>query len=186
MSKEEIKHQWSSGDAAQKGTKLHYDIECFYNEQNVNNESKEYKFFLQFSQDYQHLNPYRTEWMIYYEELRLAGSIDMIFEDKNGDLWVYDWKRTGELSPESFKDKKALTPCISEMPDCKFWHYALQLNVYRTILQEKYGKKIVGMCLVRLHPDNPYNNYERIEVPFLDNEVQALFEYRREQLKNAT
>ena len=26
-----------------------------------------------------HLKPYRTEWMIYDKELKLAGSIDMIF-----------------------------------------------------------------------------------------------------------
>ena len=28
------------------------------------------------------MTPYRTEWMVYHEELRLAGSIDMIFENK--------------------------------------------------------------------------------------------------------
>lgn len=184
MTREEIKKMWSSGDAAKKGTEMHYDIECYYNNMQVNNDTDEFNYFLRFAEDYKHLKPYRTEWMVYYEELRLAGSIDMLFQDDSGDLWIYDWKRTKELNPESFQDKRALTPCIQHMPDCNFWHYSLQLNVYRTILEEKYGQKIKGMCLVRLHPDNAYKTYERIEVPFLNEDVQNLFSLRKQDFKS--
>ena len=90
MTKEDIKKQWSGGDAAQKGTDLHYDIECFYNNIKVKNESEEYKYFITFKNDYSNLTPYRTEWLVYYEEFRLAGSIDMVFKDENNDFWIYD------------------------------------------------------------------------------------------------
>lgn len=182
MTKEDIKKQWSGGDAAQKGTDLHYDIECFYNNINVKNDSEEYKYFIEFKNDYSNLTPYRTEWLVYYEELRLAGSIDMVFKDENNDFWIYDWKRTGELSPESFNDKRSINSLIHNIPDCKYWHYTLQLNIYRTILEEKYGLKIKGMCLVRLHPDNAYKTYERIPVPFIREEVKILFNERKEQI----
>lgn len=182
MTREEIKDLWSKNDAAEKGTKLHYDIECYYNDLEVENNSEEYQWFLKFVNDYKYLKPYRTEWIVFYEELRLAGSIDMVFQDENNDLWIYDWKRTKELSPEAFGNKFALTECISHLPDCNFWQYSLQLNIYRGILEEKYNKKIKGMCLVRLHPDNPYKTYERIVVPFLNTEVQELFQYRRDTL----
>jgi ATP-dependent exoDNAse (exonuclease V) beta subunit len=182
MTKDQIKKQWSGGEAAQKGTDMHYDIECFYNNIDVNNSTEEFSYFINFKNDYNNLNAYRTEWLVYYEELRLAGSIDMVFKDENGDFWVYDWKRTGELSPESFKDKRATNSIINNIPDCKYWHYALQLNIYRTILEENYHLKIKGMCLVRLHPDNVYKNYERIPVPFLNDEVQLLFNQRRQQI----
>ena len=45
-------------------TKMHYDIECFYNGINVQNDSSEYKYFMQFY-DFSHLMPYRTEWMVW-------------------------------------------------------------------------------------------------------------------------
>jgi hypothetical protein len=77
----------------------------------------------------------------------------------------------------------ALTSCINHLPDANFYHYSLQLNVYRTILEEKYGKIIKGMCLVRLHPNNYFDTYERIEVPFMNAEVAALFEHRYAELK---
>ena len=44
----------------------------------------------------QFMEPYRTEWMVYDEDLRFAGSIDMIFKNKDGTLEIYDWKRTNE------------------------------------------------------------------------------------------
>ena len=178
MTKEQIKTLWESNDAAKKGTEMHFDIECYYNGLDVKNDSVEYQYFLRFAKDYAHLKPYRTEWIVFYEEMRLAGSIDMVFEDDQGDLWIYDWKRTQELNPESFGNKTSTTPCIGHLPDSKFWHYTLQLNIYRGILERKYGKKIKGLCLVRLHPDNIYNTYDRIVVPFLDAEIEDLFKYR--------
>ena len=58
----------------------------------------------------------------------------------------------------------------------------MQLNIYRGILERKYGKKISGLYLVCLHPNNMNKSYDRIEVPFLDKEIDDLFEYRRSQI----
>jgi len=46
--------------------------------------------------------------------------------------------------------------------------------MYKTILEEKYGKKVTGLYLVCLHPENPYKTYDRIDVPFLDEEIREL------------
>lgn len=185
MTREEIKAQWSGNEASQMGTLMHYDIECYYNDWTVKNDSIEYSYFLKFVKDYAHLKPYRTEWMVYDKDLKLAGSIDMVFrEEGTNDMWIYDWKRSKEISTEVYGNKTALTPCIGHLPDVNFYHYSLQLNVYRTILEEKYGQTIKGMCLVRLHPNNYFHTYERIEVPFMKDEVAALFQHRREQLQN--
>jgi hypothetical protein len=72
-----------------------------------------------------------------------------------------------------------LTPCIAHLPDTNYWHYALQLNVYKAILEAKYGKTVTGLYLVCLHPDSPYKTYDRIEVPVLEKEIRDLFEVRR-------
>ena len=32
--------------------------------------------------------------------------------------------------------------CINHLPDTNFWHYSLQLNTYKAILEDKYGVKI--------------------------------------------
>jgi len=186
MTREDIKAAWDKNrdQAACAGTQLHYDIECYWNQVPVSNTSVEYGYFENFVRDFPHLKPYRTEWMIYYEELKLSGSIDMVFENPDGTIQIYDWKRCREIS---YDDRKcAITPCIRHLPDTNFWHYALQLNTYKKILETKYGKKVTGLYLVCMHPENPYKNYERIEVPFLTDELEALFAFRKEQINTIT
>ena len=192
MTREQILADWDANrDAASSaGTKMHYDIECYYNGLDVKNDSTEYEFFQQFVRDMGanvegtgSLVPYRTEWMVYYEELKLSGSIDMIFENPDGTIQIYDWKRCKEISYENGFGKTAITPCISHLPDTNFWHYALQLNTYKTILEAKYGKKVTGLYLVCLHPDSPYKTYDRIEVPFMEKELADLFALRRSQVE---
>ena len=186
MSRQDILKSWDKNrdSAAGAGTNMHYDIECFYNGINNKNDSIEFQYFKRFLQDFPELKPYRTEWCIFYEEFKLSGSVDMVFENPDGTLLIYDWKRVKEISYDSNFGKYALTSCIKHMPDTNFWHYSLQLNVYKTILEHKYNKKVVGLFLVCLHPDNPYKSYERIEVPLLDEDIQKLFDFRKKQLED--
>tara|TARA_Y100000992_G_scaffold128343_1_gene84398 strand:+ start:1524 stop:2336 length:813 start_codon:yes stop_codon:yes gene_type:complete len=183
--REEIKEGWDKNrdEAAAAGTKMHYDIECYYNEMEVKNDSIEYEWFQRFVKDFPDLKPYRTEWMVYYEELKLSGSIDMIFENPDGTLQIYDWKRCRAIEYENGFGQSAVNPVISHLPDTNFWHYSLQLNTYKTILELKYGKKITGMYLVCLHPNNCYKTYDRLEVPDLKKEMTDLFAQRKAQVE---
>ncbi len=181
---EDIKKMWDDNrdKAAQAGTNMHNDIECFYNGMEVKNDSDEFGYFEKFYTDYKDLKPYRTEWMVYYEDLKLSGSIDMVYENPDGTLQIYDWKRCQEIKHEASFGKFAKTKCISHLPDTNFWHYALQLNMYKTILEHKYDKKITDLYLVCMHPDNKYKMYERIKVPILDKEMDELIKLRKQQL----
>ena len=185
MSADEIKNVWKENGrkASTAGTKMHYDIECFYNNIEVTNNSTEYDYFLRFHKQHTELEPYRTEWMIYDKELKLAGSIDMIYKNSDGSLSIYDWKRCKEIKKEN-RWKSSKTECISHLPDSNYWHYTLQLNTYKAILESKYGVKVKDLHLVCLHPDNKNNNYQKIKVPVLKKEIKDLFELRKTQIKS--
>ena len=180
LTREEIKAKWEENrhEAASLGTKLHYDIECYYNGINVVNNTIEYKYFQDFVSDNKHLVPYRTEWMIWDKELRFAGSIDMVYENESdGTLLIYDWKRSKEIRKTSSWGKFAHTQCISHLPDTNFWHYSLQLNTYKALVEKNYGKIVSKMALVCLHPNEL--SYKVFIVPDLQNEVKELFELRK-------
>jgi len=181
----EIKAGWEENRvaAATAGTNMHYDIECFYNNIESSNKSIEYEYFKAFATRFKHLKPYRTEWMIYDKELKLAGSIDMIFENEDGTLSIYDWKRSKEIKKTSSWNKFSKTECIEHIPDTNYWHYCLQLNTYKAILEQNYNKQIKDMYLVCLHPDNKNHSYQRIKVVALNKEISSLFDLRKEQLK---
>ena len=190
MTSQQIKDAWKqNGDKASRaGTLMHNDIECYYNNVDVSNDSIEYKYFQDFEKTRtqlggfgENLIPYRTEWMVFDEQLRLSGSIDMIYEDKDdGTLQIYDWKRCKEIKKTNFW-KNSHTECINHLPDSNYWHYSLQLNTYKAILERNYGKKVTDLYLVVLHPDN--NTYKRIKVPILKQEIDDLFELRKNELK---
>ena len=182
MTKEAIKELWNENGrkASSAGTKLHYDIECFYNQTPVTNDSIEYKYFEKFQKDIgRHLKPYRTEWMVYHKDLKFAGSIDMIFENEDGTLQIYDWKRSKEIKKNNMFEC-AKPECIEHLPNSNFWHYSLQLNTYKAILEAKYDKKVTDMFLVCLHPN--HESYQRIRVPHLPEEMNDLFALRMSSL----
>lgn len=204
MTKQEIIDMWNKNrdDAADAGTKLHYSIEYFYNHNenmimkpNVETTTQdtmdhprpewlddlicnsiEYEYFLNFHKDHQYLTPYRTEWMIYDEELKLAGSIDMVFEELDGSLSIYDWKRCKEIVKTSRYNKYSTNETINYLPDTNYWHYCLQLNIYKALLEKNYGVTIKHLYLVCLHSNN--KNYVKISVVDLQEDVENLFKQR--------
>jgi hypothetical protein len=155
MTAEAIKEQWSQKgkDAATAGTQLHEDIEKWYNEEPVDNTSTEFSYFLEFSKTCS-LTPYRTEWTIFDEDTRMCGSVDMTFLHEDGSLDIYDWKRVKKISKTSWNNYAF--PPLDHIPNSNFWHYSLQLNLYRRILEDKYQKTIRDMVLVVLHPYNDH------------------------------
>jgi hypothetical protein len=294
---EEIEEMWSKAgrDASAKGTAMHYKIECFYNtpppahaadtaDNTPDDTPSELKYFMNFHNEHiaspaATLRPYRTEWTVFHEEARIAGSIDMVYEviDPTADqhppaptttdptttdptttdptttdptttdptttdptplrgadpsierscdaslasfgesrtvcrrwgadtppsierscdaslasfgesrtvcrrwgadtpLAIYDWKRCREITKTNRGNKFATHPAIEHLPDTNYWHYALQLNLYKYILQTKYDKKITDLYIIVLHPEG--QNYQRIKLPDLQSEVADLITER--------
>jgi ATP-dependent exoDNAse (exonuclease V) beta subunit len=198
---DEIKAQWNSNKdtVANAGTDLHFEIECFNNNNVLTNDYGnkelydiymstnnikppekpiEWQYFLNFIKDHPELKPYRTEWTVFNEDIKISGSIDMVYENPDGTLSIYDWKRAKNITRINTFNKFALPPCICHLPDSNFWHYALQLNTYKYILETKYEKKIKDLYLVRLHPDAEEKNYELIKLPDLSIEIIDLIQER--------
>ena len=165
--REEIKAEWDG--AGPKGTFMHQDIENFFNGDQVeDSNSKEHQMFLNFWSDYLEKNPthkpYRTEWLIYDDNPNckkvLAGSIDFVVEDEDGNLYIFDWKRAKDIKKEnSYTSKydgiihKKMYKPFNDLDDCNFNHYSLQLNFYRHVLETLYDKRVKNMRLVILHPN---------------------------------
>ena len=177
-----IKKLWSERGrvASSAGTQLHDQIENYFNgmETSPAPSSQEYGYFKDFWMQWMGtLIPYRTEWLVFDESIRVAGAVDMVFKDPGGNFHIYDWKRTKPISRTTSYGCFSTTACLAHLPDTNFWHYALQLNVYKAILEKNYDINISSMHLVRLHPDAP--GYEDIEVPELTTEVATLWADRK-------
>jgi len=120
-------------------------------------------------QKYTNLKIYRTEWLVYDETIGLAGSIDCVLEDDNNNLYILDWKRSKEIKMENTYEKGKAP--FDNFDHCNYWHYTLQLNFYKHILETKYNKKVVFMMLVILHPNQ--ENY--LCHPILDIDLSSIW-----------
>jgi ATP-dependent exoDNAse (exonuclease V) beta subunit len=194
MTAEEIKAVWEKNRdaAAAAGTKMHALIEDFYNGlrdiSNLdaeNDMTTEMTYFKQFREDYEldsGLVPFRTEWRVFHEELKIAGTIDMVFQNDDGSLSIVDWKRCGQIKQyvnTAFQQPVSLNPALGELYDTNYYHYQLQLNIYKHILETKYGFVVKELVLVNLHPENNYKSYEFYDVPVLSAEqIAGLYDWR--------
>lgn len=182
----EIKALWEANrdSAASAGTKMHYDIECYYNQMTVENDSVEFKYFKDFVEKHPELEPYRTEWVVFDTDLKIAGSIDMVFYNtKTNEYNIYDWKRCKEIKKTNSFNKYSISPVLASIPDTNFWHYTLQLNLYKALLQKNYGITITTCALVCLHPENKNKTYQIHKVPDIQPLVMELFEHRLATLR---
>jgi hypothetical protein len=147
-----------------------------YNTFNQNDVMTEWHMFLNFIKKYPNFKPYRTEWVIYDETLKISGSVDMVYKNDDGTFDIYDWKRSKEIEKISKFGKYATTGCIDYIPDTNYWKYTLQLNLYKRILEDNYNISINKLKLVVLHPNN--NNYMIIDVKTLTETINDLYSYR--------
>ena len=159
------------------GSLLHNSIELYYKNEldNIPKEiEKEFNYFLNFNENEIKLNNkilFKTEWSIFDEEYKIAGSIDVIYTDNNQKYYIYDWKRTNKIKYNNFY-QQGLYPCHL-LDNCNYNHYSLQLNIYKYILEKNYNIIIESMNLVYLHPDE--SNYKIETIPNLQSCIDKMF-----------
>jgi len=156
MTDEQIMEQWQNKgkEARDLGTMLHKSIEKTILEDKICHVCEEIReeydmfksFWEQFNKKYK---TFGTEWMIFDEEIKIAGAIDYIGMNEKGELILIDWKRAKKLDRVGYS--KADKP-FEKFDCCNLNEYAIQLNTYRTILERKYNKKVFAMMLVVFSP----------------------------------
>ena len=193
---EDIMKEWSDSGkvASDAGTAMHLAIEQFLHgaPEQINHEIKntpEWRYFLKFWEVCgPDLEPYRSEWEVFTDSLqhtkertiKLCGSIDMVFRRKSdGKFVIYDWKRSKEIKAEN-PFGSGLAP-LDHLPDTNYWHYTMQLNVYKWILETYYDLEIADLYIVIFHPDN--SSYRRMRLNMMEDEVEDMIECRRKAVE---
>ena len=183
MTDDEIKVMWNTSRtiSANHGTDAHYQIELWLNHDGHRGEEPEVVLAKQFvSNVLADLGAklYRTEWRIFSANEDLAGSIDLAVRLPSGALALIDWKRSDKLrkGTRSFGGMRMAAP-LDHLEDCKCAIYALQLNLYRWLLEAHYGERVALMILCSVHPEAPFVT----AVPDLGSEVRCLMAQRRRE-----
>jgi hypothetical protein len=164
-----VEHWQKKGEVARsRGTLMHWHIEmCLNGAQIEEPHSPEFFQFLRLH-DELNLKPFRTELSLYHTGLDVAGQIDCLCVGSAG-LEIWDWKRSKQIQTDSFRQ---MLPPLHHLPDSNFWHYALQLNIYRYFLESEYDMPISRMCLGVFHPDR--TDPLCVEIPRMEAEIAMI------------
>ena len=114
-----------------------------------------------------------TELSIFSFRYNIAGQIDGLFKHLDGTFVVWDWKRCKHLRYDSHTPMLEL---LSHLPDTNYFHYALQLNLYRHVLETEYDMPVSGMYLGVFHPNR--SEPLCVRIPAMDDELRLILEER--------
>ena len=167
MTVEELLAQWRQ--SADYGTKVHEEIENFIlnttpvKEQMSIHGLRWLKSFI--SNGKFAVYP---EVIIYSEELKLSGTIDLLIKNLETDKYIImDWKTSKKIGKKAFNNKKGIHPASKNIDDTKFNHYSLQLSLYRYLLENYYKINIEGHAILHLKE----NECLRLNTKYMYNDV---------------
>lgn len=167
-------------EAAEKGTYLHEQIENFLKGKDHESTSKEFRMFKDFYHQIVVAKGFEfveAEKRILFEAYNIAGTVDALFKKPNSDQYlIVDWKRSKKLVIDGHPKKYGYGYGLSELnhlDNSSYYKYALQQNIYRYILQMKYGMTISSMNLIVLHEN--FDSFHRVPLGLLEKEVEIIF-----------
>lgn len=136
-------------------------------------------FFNDFNGIFTHI---QYEQLVGSEEYDIASAVDHLFLDKEGRIWLIDYKTNSILKGYNDDEKnrrytKNMKVPLQGIKDDALHHYYLQLSLYKYLI-EKYTNLTIYKCLIVYMSEN-IDKYELIEVPYLEKEVKKILKLRR-------
>eukprot|EP00286_Rhodomonas_abbreviata_P027920 CAMPEP_0181305078 /NCGR_PEP_ID=MMETSP1101-20121128/9524_1 /TAXON_ID=46948 /ORGANISM="Rhodomonas abbreviata, Strain Caron Lab Isolate" /LENGTH=413 /DNA_ID=CAMNT_0023410943 /DNA_START=57 /DNA_END=1298 /DNA_ORIENTATION=- len=193
-SEEEIKAMWEDKgrESRDKGTEMHKQIELMFQGQASTLDQTVLSglrhFLRQHSADLA-LGVLGVEVRMVSPSLRIAGTADLLAKRITGGLTLVDWKRTDkDITKDGFcfgEYCKAPIAPNHQIPANNFFKYALQLNLYKRLLEDNYhcnGGVVERMLVVQLHPNLP-GGVKVVEIPDLSHLVDCILTWRENDLK---
>lgn len=126
----------------------------------------------------------QDEQLVGSEEYNICSAVDHLFLDKNGNVWLIDYKTNSILKGYNDDEKnrrytkKMLIP-LQNIKDDSLNHYYLQLSIYKYLIEKYTNIKIYKTMIVYMSEN--IEKYELIETPYLEEETKEILEIRRER-----
>jgi len=92
------------------------------------------------------------ENLLYNEEIKIAGTADLIYEHKDDTFTIGDFK-TNKRFRFSSQYKERMNPPVDHFDYCEFNTYALQLSFYAWLYERATGKKCRKCVIFYLRED---------------------------------
>ena len=112
-----------------------------------------------------------SEVIVYSTDLMIAGTMDILALDKTtGRYELIDWKTSKKIKTVSYGYKMGTSRATDAVMDCNFNHYALQLSLYRYLLENYYDIDVHNQLIVHLQDDGARS----LVAPYMQDHIVAM------------
>ena len=192
---QDILDEWdkTNAESCERGTKIHSELENSMYNMGANVSLKKFgvggKFVCDKGRTALDLeNGVYPEYLISRVSpdgaLRIAGQIDLLVK-KDNEIYILDWKTNKEIkqkagfNTQTRSEVKMLYP-LNLLPDCNYYHYALQLSTYAWMLQ-MINPDFVIKDLILVHFDHN-DNQTVYNMPYLKKEVESMLKFYKKSI----
>lgn len=117
-----------------------------------------------------------AEMVIFDPLYTVAGTIDLIMRDRANGINIFlDWKTNAEIKTQPFGGRRGTGSCC-HVPDCNYWHYALQLSIYQFLCEDMEIIKPDSSKRALIHIPPGANAPAWIPLPYMRHEAEAVVE----------
>ena len=173
---ESLMAEWTA--TANYGTKVHNEIERWIKDRKEPKDRKALngKDWIEQYRLRSDMDIY-SEVIVYSKELSIAGTVDILAKDnKTEEYTIIDWKTSKRIDTISYKKKMGTHRTTRHIMDCNFYHYSLQLSLYRYILEQYYNLNIGHQLIAHLNDDG----VNAILTPYMQDDIIEMLKYRQE------
>jgi len=117
------------------------------------------------------------ELLLYSEEYKIAGTADLVIVhgDDAQDVTLIDWKCTKEFKKKNYDNLMTKFG----FPDCNYYKYCLQLNMYAYLLRQNFHN-VKDVKLVRVYGES----IEVIDIPAMQDIIGIILEERKDEIQS--
>ena len=189
---QEVLDEWKQKNeyACEKGHLGHLYAQSLWNKENVLEELKSANMGIKnaleliirqadnFYEDFKDkLGHLADEFVVGSEEYDIASAVDHLFINKlTNELVLVDYKTNSDIHKNEKYAKNMKVP-LSHLKDFTLNHYYIQLSIYKYLIEKYTNLKIEEIFIVWFSEN--IENYEIIEIPYLEKEVKNILELRR-------
>jgi len=178
MTPQELVEEWDK--SGYEGTAVHNEIQQFINYGTEPSKNKSILAVKWLNENFNERNKFYSEVIVYSKELELAGSIDLLVYNRDTNSYkIFDWKTSKRIETNSFRNKRGTNKASSQLMDCNYIHYSLQLSLYQYISEKHYNIKIESAEIVHIGE----LKVTAYKYQYLKNEIENMLKANRELLK---
>jgi ATP-dependent exoDNAse (exonuclease V) beta subunit len=103
----------------------------------------------------------------------------LLYDKEEKSYKILDWKTNKKIETTSYNNRMGNHRASSNLMDCNFYHYSMQLSLYRYLLEKHYNISVTGTAISHLTNEKVIS----YKTKYYKHEIEEMLKVNRVALK---